>query len=140
MQDVPPQLESFPATCRECHKGKRLIFNQNMYYILMVYVCMVCSCIICRIMSETLPTQTHFDRMCQQLCTYYVHIMCVCVCAWCARVSQCTVYKPKGWSSFERGWAPYMKSSGFDTGFGFVLVLGATCVFVFITTSAIYKK
>lgn len=30
-------------------------------------------------MSETLPTQTHFDRMCQQLCTYYVHTYYVCV-------------------------------------------------------------
>lgn len=95
MQVVPPQLESFPATCRECHKGKRLIFNQNMYYIFMLYVCMVCSCIICSIMSETLPTQTHFDRMCQQLCTYYVHIMCVCACVSVHSVQTKGLVKPR---------------------------------------------
>lgn len=133
MQVVPPQLESFPASYIECHKGKRLIFNQNMYYIFMVYVCMVCSCIICHIMSETLPTQTRFDRMCQQLCTYYVHIMCECV------VCVCSV-QTKGLVKLRTGLGPIYEIFGLDTGFGFVLGLGATCVFVYVTTSAIYKK
>lgn len=65
--------------------------------------------------------------------TMYVHIMCECV------VCVCSV-QTKGLVKLRTGLGPIYEIFGLDTGFGFVLGLGATCVFVYVTTSAIYKK
>lgn len=83
--------------------------------------------------SETLPAETHYDRMCQQLCTCtygtWVHTVCTYV---------YSVQAKRAGQLRTARWAPYSKSRTQYRVFG----LGATCVFVFVfvTTSAIYKK